>query len=174
MKYAICLLALTTLLSAQAVVVPLSPSDATQIAFVHAQLVEAQKNWDTLQKAIGKKYLVVGKDDPNAGDRRWYDEVITSGTITTDALFISGDYTCKTPEETAADKAKYKVWAEAERLREAEREARSKRIRKGFDNERDFIFSDDWRYLLQKPLEPPHTPYFGIQANPVFTPTTTN
>lgn len=157
MKLVIALLTLSLVAAAQTVVVPLSSEDAVFVERIHNQLIQAQKAWEDLQKLMGRRYLVVEKDSPDAGDHSWYPEDDTENFLTNGTQFtgtLSIDNGCpRSPEEQAAHEKAFNEAAEKERKREAEREARSKRIHKGFDGTDSFIFSDDWKYLLPKPPE---------------------
>lgn len=185
-KLLLTLLVLTTSLCAQQsqgpVVVPVSADDITEIRKTHDALVTAQKKWDDLQQTIGKKYLVVPKNSPDASDEEWWDDdttaQITGGTggtggttgITSVSRILSNDGngwvtigpSCETAEERTVriiresneKAAQAKEVAEQQKLAN-EREAKSKRVRKGFDSPDDFIFSDDYKYLLKKPPPPP-------------------
>lgn len=162
MKLTIAILALTIASFAQTVVVPLSPEDAARVKSVKEQVDAVNKLWETLQKEIGKKYLVVEKDSRDASDHRYYDEITFSGAVTFGNYnVLSMDEHCLTPEEKTKRDQEYVADEERQRQHEAEREARSKRIHKGFNSETDFIFSDDWRYLLPKP--PTTSPYNSNQ-----------
>lgn len=175
MKLAIAILAFTIASFAQTVVVPLSPEDAARVKSVKEQVDAVNKLWENLQKEIGKKYLVVEKDSPDASDHSWYEDssVFSPNSITwaSSGSFLVMDGSghikssdsdeCRTPEEIAKNKALH-AKAEAEQKKaEEEQYARAKRIHKGFDNEHDFIFSDDWKYLLPKP--PTTSPYNSNQ-----------
>lgn len=164
MKLAIAILTLTITSFAQTVVVPLSPEDAAHVKSVKEQVDAVNKLWETLQKEIGKKYLVVEKDSPDAGDRRWHPEDDKDNFFTFSGIagVITIDNGClRSPEEQAAHEKAFNEATENKKKLEATREAKSKRIHKGFGSETDFIFSDDWRYLLPKP--PTTSPYNSNQ-----------
>lgn len=143
-------------------VVPISSEDAEKVKSVHEQMVKAEKDWEDLQKQIGEKYLIVAKDSPDAGERDWYPSSsgiwgatsITSGDLImvgSDGTMRAYDPQCETAEEKMIRLSKEAERKNQEEKARQEREATAKKIHKGFDSESDFIFSDDYKFLLQKP-----------------------
>lgn len=176
-RISILIMALAAAVAAQnsgTTVVPVSPTDVARIEQTYNDMKAAEAKWGTLQEEIGRKYLVVEKGDRNAGDEEWYPpeggvlgtgfyssgSSITSGTTLTlrpDGVVGWDRPECETAEHKAdreAKEADAKARLEKER---AEREAKAKRVHKGFRSPDEFVFSEGWGYLLPKPV-PPYTP----------------
>lgn len=165
----IALLGFASLCCAQTAptVVALNREDADTVKTVHDELIAAQDHWAHIQKQIGEKYLIVDKGSPDASEHKWYPEgisVFRSWSIigTGTNFYLSGEAKCETEEEKKDRLAKEVTAREFQEKQDAERESHSRRIRKGFESESDYIFSDDWWYLLKKPEAP--SPFIGWRA----------
>jgi len=147
-------------------IVRLEPGDAVRVERAEKAVRQAQQAWEDLQKEISLKYLVVDKNDPDAGTREWYPpdapgsgtRILTtwgSGSIT----LSNEEQRCMTADEKkAAEQEHAKYEAEQKRLQD-EREAVSRRIRKGWvDGNGDvsaFEYSDDFHYIAAKKTPAP-------------------
>jgi len=161
MKLIVMLFALSVAgVGQSALVVQLSPQDASRAKATHQAMLDAEKKWNDMQSEISQKYLIVDKDDPNASDQRWYtaEDVFFSGTASTAtwstlSVDANGYLVSGRPCETEAEKkARADAQAKAEqeaKKREAEREAKSRRWRKNW-YQKSFEFSDDFKFIVPK------------------------
>jgi hypothetical protein len=173
MKLFAILLFFATLTSAQSIpVVPLSSTDVAKIKQVHQAMLDAERAWADLQKEIERKYLIVDKGDPEAGEGKWYPEDKTGGTLTWTSssggiiAAFSAESNCETPEQKKARAAR-EAQAQKDRERfEQELERKSRRIRRGWEQcpncvgsgtVRAFDYSQDWKYLVPKPEVTPES-----------------
>ncbi|HVN80707.1 MAG TPA: hypothetical protein VMW38_17075 [Terriglobia bacterium] len=178
MKSTVVLVCLASLLMAVSVrcqdapVVQLSGEDATSAKIVWQQLQRAEKAWDTKQKRIAVKYLTVPAGDPEAGSTIWEGETAISfsaltygeGAVTLDGCWAydtkggayvtdcnTGKAIKPTPDQLAA--------AEKEKKDAAERAAKARRKRIGFDDNCSsctprFDFSRDFKFIVPPKPEP--------------------
>jgi len=159
-------------------VVQLKPSDAAKAKQVYKAMMDAENAWSDLQKEISNKYLIVDKNDPDAGNHRWYppeDSDIPLGSVATGTtqhvITWNTNSVCETPEEKKAREAALQAEEQRRKDVEEKREARSKRYRRGWDVEGcydcepiEFEFSEGFNFIVPKApkVEPPHNNYPSI------------
>lgn len=162
MKYVVAVLILIVSCVAQsALVVPLKPEDVANISSLHQEMVDAEKRWADVQNEIKLRYIVVDKDDPEAGDATWYppDNVSTGFSF---GLTLGQDECDPRYKER-----REQLRAEQDKQRD-EREAHAKRFRKGWGVSNcigcdaiSFEYTTDFRFIVPKPPTPKPNPYGG-------------
>jgi len=95
--------------------------------------------------------------------------------VWSDGSLHSDNGRCETPEEKTARLTRELELKAEEAKRQAQREATKRKIHRGFESETDFIFSDDFRFILQK-ATPPQPSNSGVinWGSIVNTPATMN
>ena len=165
----ILLLLVVSCYAQSALVVPLSAADAAKVQRMHQEMLDAEQRWKDLQTEISNHYLVVDKTDPDASDERWYPDNGANGTSGVTGMFLKGASIGLTtngnfvyPDECDPKyKAERKKWQDEQDKRTEEREAKSRRYRKGWTKGQncyncgvlDFEYSNDWKYIVPKPPE---------------------
>lgn len=159
-------------------VVMLSSGDAARVKRVHQEMLDAEQAWNALQTDISDRYLVVDKKDAAASEVKWYPRGTTFTGISSPAMgfytgtaMVGGDTqaACETPEEKRKDLER-QFQQEAQ---QAELEAWSRRVRKGWEVKNcgncepvPFDYSDDYRFLVKKP--PANDPPGTIRFSPTY------
>ena len=177
MKWLVVLAVLTTMAFSQsALVVPVSSADASQLKKLHQQMEDAEKAWRDIQEAMRDKYLVVDKSDPDASDDRWYPPEKTKNGWTisyvSSGSFITSNGTPYLSNEDRCDPkkvAEHEAWEKEQKQRFDEREAKSRRWRKGWYPQHDcegcsslpFEFSGDFKFMVPVKVEPPPAKFGG-------------
>ena len=184
----------------EAVVVPLSVSDAEQARETWDALQTAQRNWEAVQKHIALTYLVVPPNDPDASETHYAEPVSITGNASSGSLILGSTVTAgvgcihndangnvalvgpcddskPTPEQIAARKLVEDRQAEEEKARQ-KRYAQEKRQRRGFEGDCSnclpkFEFSHDFKFIVPPKAAPvPSTsPFWNATPVPLIVPT---
>lgn len=157
-------------------VVALKPQDVEKVRSTRQAMLDAEKAWTDLQTEITNRYLIVDKDDPDASNEKWYPLEQTSGSGTITWSTAGTTATILTTSQLSQDEcdpkavAERKQWKADEDKREQEREAKSRRYRRGWTlggsncidcGTKEFEYSSDWKYIL--PKSPTPSPVQPIQ-----------
>jgi hypothetical protein len=145
-----------------AVVVPTIEQDAANLRRLSKEVQSAQKALDEAKREIEEKYLLTEEVDLSSGHQAHRKGEDGSGiswassgsfSIVTNSTWTEGALACPTAEQIAKREA-------ARKKQQADAAAYEKAHpwlywRKGFDGNRSYEFSEDYRFIVPKPPAPP-------------------
>jgi hypothetical protein len=156
-----------------AVVVPTIEVDAANLRRLNKELQSAQKALDEAKREIEEKYLLTEEVDLSSGHQAhrkgedgtgtWASTGTSSAWISTN---ISTDASTFTQSVSACPTAEQIAKREASRKKQLADAAAYEKAhpwlywRKGFDDNRSYEFSEDYRFIVPKPAPPPQNSFW--------------